>query len=223
MTNMVNLPDGRFVIMGGAKQGHAGFGLAQDPNNQAVLYDPSKPLHARMSMMGTTDIARMYHSETILLPDGSVMVTGSDPQDNLNPQEYRMERFSPDYMQNGRPKPSFSLASGARGDWSYGGSYSFSVNMPSGGTPRVSLMGAVSATHGASMGQRHYFPAVSCGGNQCTVTAPPTPEICVPGWYQMFVLDGPTPSMGQWVRIGGDPADTGSWPNTKSFHPPGRG
>jgi hypothetical protein len=224
MTNMVALPDGTFLIMGGAHQGNAGFGLATSPNNQAVLYDPAKPLGSRMSIMGSTDIARMYHSETILLPDGSVMVTGSDPQDNVNPQEYRMERFSPPYMQKGLPKPSFTLAGGARPSWNYGGSYSFSVSMPSGGSPRVAIMGAVSATHGASMGQRTYFPSVSCGGDQCTVTAPPTAEICVPGWYQMYVLDGPTPSVSQWVRIGGDPADIGSWPKfPDTFKVPGRG
>lgn len=224
MTNMVALPDGTFLIMGGAHQGNAGFGLATDPNNVAVLYDPTKPLHSRMSIMGSTDIARMYHSETILLPDGSVLVSGSDPQDNVNPQEYRMERFSPPYMQSGLPKPSFTLSGGARENWNYGGSYSFSVNMPSGGQPRVAIMGAVSATHGASMGQRTYFPAVSCGGGQCTVTAPPTPEICVPGWYQMYVLDGPTPSVSQWVRIGGDPANVGSWPNfPDTFKVPGPG
>jgi len=224
MTNMVALPDGTFMIMGGAKQGTAGFGLASDPNNDAVMYDPSKPLGSRMSVMGSTDIARLYHSETILLPDGSILVSGSDPEDNVHPQEYRMERFSPPYMLNGKVKPTFTLSDSARGNWNYGGSYSFSVNMPSGSAPRVALMGAVSATHGSSMGQRTYFPAVSCGGNSCTITAPPSANICTPGWYQMYVLDGPTPSYSQWVRIGGDPANLGSWPNFPgTFKVPGPG
>jgi len=37
----------------------------------------------------------------------------------------------------------------------------------------------------------------------------------------LFVLDGPTPSHGVFVRIGGDPAQLGSWPNAAGFNPPG--
>jgi hypothetical protein len=29
----------------------------------------------------------------------------------------------------------------------------------------------------------------------------------------MFILDGPTPAVGQFIRIGGDPASLGNWPN----------
>jgi hypothetical protein len=37
----------------------------------------------------------------------------------------------------------------------------------------------------------------------------------------LFVLVGPTPSEGQWVRIGGDPAMLGNWPNAVGFDLPG--
>lgn len=37
----------------------------------------------------------------------------------------------------------------------------------------------------------------------------------------MFVLDGPTPSVGQFVRIGGDPASLGNWPDLPGFDLPG--
>jgi hypothetical protein len=40
----------------------------------------------------------------------------------------------------------------------------------------------------------------------------------------MFVLDGPMPSYARWVRIGGDPAKLGNWPNAPAFQPlPGVG
>jgi hypothetical protein len=42
-----------------------------------------------------------------------------------------------------------------------------------------------------------------------------------PGWFQLFALDGPTPSHSQWVRIGGDPAKLGNWPNFPDFTKPG--
>jgi hypothetical protein len=53
------------------------------------------------------------------------------------------------------------------------------------------------------------------------VTAPPNAHIAPPGWYMMFVLNGPTPSVGQFVRIGGDPAGLGNWPNLPGFDLPG--
>jgi len=88
---MVPLPDGTLLIVNGARQGHAGFGSATDPNLNAVLYDPTLPVNARFSILGSTSIARMYHSEATLLPDGRVLISGSDPQDQNFPEEYRIE------------------------------------------------------------------------------------------------------------------------------------
>jgi hypothetical protein len=94
---MVPLPDGTFMIMNGAHQGFAGFGLATDPNFDALLYDPKLPVGQRMSKLNSTTIARMYHSEAILLPDGRVMISGSDPLTNWDngtvryPEELRIE------------------------------------------------------------------------------------------------------------------------------------
>lgn len=69
MPCMTALPDGTYMILNGAHQGAAGFGLATDPNRNAVLYDPSKPVNQRMSVMANTTIARMYHSEAILMQE----------------------------------------------------------------------------------------------------------------------------------------------------------
>lgn len=82
-------------------------------------------------------------------------------------------------------------------------------------------MGAVASTHGNSMGQRTIFPAFSCNGNTCTITAPPNAHTSPPGWHQLFILDGPTPSLSTWVRIGGDPAELGNWPQFPDFNVPG--
>lgn len=97
LTCMVALPDGTYMILNGATQGVAGFGLANNPNLGAVLYDPSLPRQQRMSILNNTIVARMYHSEAILLPDGRVLVSGSDPQTNnpdgtvKYPEEFRVE------------------------------------------------------------------------------------------------------------------------------------
>lgn len=171
-----------------------------------------------MTVMANTTIARLYHSEAILMQDGRVLISGSDPQDPKFPQEYRVEVFEPPYALSGLPKPTFTIANK---DWAYGSQITITVTSGSTAGMRASLMGAVSSTHGNSMGQRTIFPAISCAGNTCTVTAPPNDRVCPPGWFQLFLLDGPTPSMSTWVRIGGDPAKLGNWPQSKSFTLPG--
>ena len=211
------LPDGTYLILNGAEQGVAGFGLANFPNHNAVLYDPSKPVNTRMSVMANTTVSRLYHSEAILLPDGRVLVSGSDPQDDEYPEEYRNEVFVPPYLLNGNPRPSFTITNK---DWSYGQSVQITVT-GSTANLKVSLMGAESSTHGNSMGQRTIFPAVSCAGATCTITAPPNAHVCPPGWFQVFVLANGTPSISKWVRIGGDPAGLGNWPNFPDFTVPG--
>ncbi|KAF8623873.1 hypothetical protein AX17_007275 [Amanita inopinata Kibby_2008] len=226
MPCMVNLPDGTFMIMNGAHQGVAGFGLASDPNLNAVLYDPTMPVGQRFSILGNTIVARLYHSEATLLPDGRVLVSGSDPQtidangNAIYPEEFRVEVYYPPYLSQGLKQPEFSITNK---DWAYGGQYTIDVTLYQGttSTMRVSLITATSSTHGNTMGARTIFPAFSCAGTTCTITAPPNANISPPGWHQLFVLDGPTPSHSHWVRIGGDPSQLGLWPNLPGFTTPG--
>lgn len=219
MPCMAPLPDGTYLILNGAQHGVAGFGLATNPNLNALLYDPSEPLGHRISIMANTTVARMYHSEAITLLDGRVLVSGSDPQDGVNPQEYRIETFTPPYLLKGLPRPTFTLTNT---DWTYRQSITFTLgSAPRNGNITVSLLGSVSSTHGNSMGARTLLPAVSCQGRTCTVTAPPSAYICPPGWYQFFVLDGGIPAVGVFVRIGGDPAKVGNWPQGSGFTRPG--
>lgn len=217
---MTALPDGTYLILNGALHGVAGFGLATGPNLNAVLYDPKQPVNSRFSIMANTIVARLYHSEAILMQDGRVMVSGSDPQDGVNPEEYRVEAFYPPYLLSGLTQPSFTITNK---DWTYGASITIGVTLAQGPISgvTVSLMGAETSTHGNSMGQRTIFPAVTCAGTSCTITAPPNANVCPPGWYQLFVLDGPTPSHSTWVRIGGDPGKLGNWPNFPDFNVPG--
>lgn len=179
-----------------------------------------------MSVMANTTVARLYHSEAITLLDGRVLITGSDPTGNPNPgpelfpNEFRVEVFTPPYLLSGIARPTFTITNK---DWAYNANVQFTVAGSTAGI-RVSLLGSVVSTHGNSMGQRTIFPAVSCAGQICTVTAPPNGGVAPPGWFMMFVLRGPTPSVGVFVRIGGDPAGLGNWPaNSAQFTKPGMG
>lgn len=109
------------------------------------------------------------------------------------------------YLLSGLAKPTFTLTST---DWAYGETVSFTVT--SGTASKLTLLGSVVSTHGNAMGQRTLVPAFSCDGDACTVTAPPDAHTSPPGWSMMLVLDGPTPSIGQFVRIGGIPGGWGT-------------
>ncbi|KAI1766176.1 hypothetical protein GGR53DRAFT_464578 [Hypoxylon sp. FL1150] len=215
---MAPLPDGTYLIANGAHQGIAGFGLAEDPNFNALLYDPFQPIGSRISVMANTTVARLYHSEAITLLDGRVLITGSDPEDGKNPQEIRVEVFTPPYLYSDKPRPSFTVENK---DWDYGESVTFQLGAAPAGTIQVSLLGAVSSTHGNSMGARTLFPEVSCAGTTCTVVAPPRVYVAPAGWYQMFVLQDGIPAVGTFVRIGGDPGQLGNWPPGDDFTRPG--
>ncbi|KAI9440983.1 copper radical oxidase [Lactarius indigo] len=224
MPCIVALPDGTSIIMNGAQHGVSGFGAADNPNLSALLYDPSQPVGARISILNSTTIARLYHSEATLLPDGRVLVSGSDPNPTGTqtfPEELRIEVYIPPYLNEGLTQPVVNIPNT---DWAYGGQYQINVQLFQGQTSgmRVSLVAATSSTHGNAMGGGTIFPAFSCSGNNvCTVTAPPNSKVSPPGWHQLFILDGRTPSHGVFVRIGGDPAKLGNWPALSGFNPPG--
>jgi hypothetical protein len=177
-----------------------------------------------MSIMNSTIVARLYHSEATLLQDGRVIVSGSDPQDGVNPEEYRVEVFIPPYLLKGATPPTLNITNI---DWAYGQQVAVSIFLPTGVASNAvfSLMGAVASTHGNSMGQRTIFPKFTCSSaTSCTITAPPSVNICPPGWFQLFVLDAGTPGHSVWIRIGGDPADLGNWPaGLADFDVPGIG
>ena len=147
------------LIVNGALQGTAGFALASDPNMNAVLFDPVQPQGQRFSILNNTNVARMYHSEATLLPDGRVLISGSDPLDRRYPEEYRIEVmrtnstlywfsaeaftqvYTPPYLAHGLAQPQFTLSIN---DWTYNGQYKINnVKLFQGTTAlmRVSLIG----------------------------------------------------------------------------------
>ena len=76
---------------------------------------------------------------------------------------------------------------------------------------------APSSTHGNVMsGGRIPFLDFTCIDNACTIIVPPNAFLSPPGWYQLFVLDELVPSHSAWVRIGGDPGNSGIGQTSRS-------
>jgi hypothetical protein len=138
-----------YLLLNRAHHGAAGFDLGSSANFNAVLYDPTKPVHLHMTPMANTSIRRMYHPEAINLLNGRVLVSGSDPTDLYSdpntsgfPEEYRVKVFTTPYLLSGLPRPAFSLP---HSEWAYNASIISTLTSDS--LSRVSLLSSVVRAH----------------------------------------------------------------------------
>ncbi|CAG8495924.1 6376_t:CDS:2, partial [Cetraspora pellucida] len=90
MGDYVYLPDGKVLIVNGAGVGFAGWDTgdvtnrthsASIPQKMPLLYDPKAPLGSRFTRMAEAKYVRVYHSAATLIPDGTVFVAGSNPNE----------------------------------------------------------------------------------------------------------------------------------------------
>lgn len=215
MTSMILLPTGKILTFNGAGTGVAGYGndswaigqsYADNPVMTPALYDPNAASGSRWSKDGlsASTVPRMYHSTATLLPDGSVLISGSNPNADYNvgsgikyPTDYRVERFYPSYFNERRPQPQ-----GLPSSLSYGGPY-FNVTLSSddlGGSvsnvknTTVVVIRTGFSTHALSMGQRYVQLENSYTGNSDGSAVlhvsqmPPNPAILAPGPARAFVF-----------------------------------
>jgi len=217
MGDMLILPNGELLILNGAKIGTAAWYSADDPNFTPLLYSPEKPQDQRFMELAPATIPRMYHSASSLLPDGKVLVGGSNPNAGYNftakyPTEMRIEKFSPPYLDPAlaikRPE---ILVESSEASLLYGKMFSvqFKSNEPlvTKEDIMVTMYAPPFTTHGFSMNQRLLklvevdVVKVSGGSHQVNVTAPPTGMVAPPGFYLLFVVHRGLPSKGMWVQI----------------------
>jgi hypothetical protein len=243
MGQFIHLPDGTMVIVNGANKGTAGYsnqtwtftadgtrteGMSADPTYQPVLYDPTKPQGQRLSSTGfaQSNIARLYHSSAILIPDGSVLIGGSNPhQDvaltmplNSVPQAfnttYELEKWYPPYYFQERPVPTGLPSSILFG----GNTWTFKIDAAfmnrdnaanyRAKTTKVRVIRPGFSTHAMNMGQRSLELAVAYTVNDdgsVDFEAMPMPQnknIFVAGPALLFVVVDGVPSKGAYIQIG---------------------
>lgn len=237
MGQFIILPDSTLLVINGALNGTAGYAemtgetptyaqmpfgmsLASGPVLTPAIYNPNAPPGQRWDRSGQqSSIPRLYHSTALLLPDGSVLVAGSNPNVDVNfttafPTTYTAERFYPPYFANISSRP---VPTELPDTLSYGGA-PFVVNLPVGsyvGDPneaatsaRVVLVRPGFSTHAMNMGQRllqlnHTFQVADSGDITLHVAqVPPNPNLLTPGPVLMFVVVGEVPSVGKMVNVG---------------------
>jgi len=236
MGQFLALPDGTMLLLNGATNGVAGYAkltsltpgdqmpyglsLASGPVYQPVIYNPNAPAGSRFSSagLGSSDVPRMYHSSAILLPDGSVMIAGSNPNADVDlttvfPTTYIAEYFYPPYFSaTTRPMPQNVPTT-----LSYGGD-PFDITVPpssytgnpddAAGNTTVWLIRQGFTTHAMNLGQRsmqlnNTFTVQSDGTIIIhTAQPPPFPNLFQPGPAFLFVTISGIPSNGTFVILG---------------------
>jgi len=242
MGQLVNLPDGTILVVNGGLNGTAGYAertlttptygqmpfgmsLASGPVGRPSIYNASAPKGSRWSSDGlsSSSIPRLYHSSALLLPDGSVMIAGSNPNVDVNlttafPTTYKVEYFYPPYYSANRPVPT-----GIPQTLTYGGkyfdvtilpsSYSGSANTAADNT-KIMVIRPGWTTHAMSMGQRalqlnHTYTVNDDGSIAYHVSQmPPNANIFQPGPAFVYVTVNGIPSKGSYVIVGSGKVET---------------
>jgi hypothetical protein len=192
------LPNGKVLVDSGSAQDED----ATTASLKAEIYDPATN---SFSPAGSNTYPRLYHNVQLLLPDGTVALTGGNPEQGVF--ENHIEIYQPSYLFNAdgslatRPR----ISAGAPGSITY--AQSFTVPTPDASDiASVVLMKAGSVTHSFDMDQRYVGLSFAAGqtSGSLTVTGPPDSNIAPPGYYMLFLVNkAGTPSLASWVQVSG--------------------
>lgn len=191
------LPDDSVLVTGGSDdyRGRGGSNILQ-----ARLYDAKTDRYKRVA---DPAVGRNYHSGSVLLPDGRVMIFGSDSlyADRANSRpgvfEQRIEIYTPPYLyRDSRPE----LTAGPK-RMRRGGTGMFTTSQGSTITS-AKLMRPSAVTHVTDTDQRSVKLRLVRTAEGISVTVPKNRALVPSGWYMLFVTDAKgTPSEGTWVEI----------------------
>jgi hypothetical protein len=196
--NAVLLPDRTVFVTGGS--------LKQEDTPlarlQPEIYDPATDT---WTPMAHSTVPRLYHSTALLLPDGSVVTAGGNPEggthvewDDDPQEEMRLEIFRPPYFFKGA-RPTITATPT---QCTYG--QTIQITSPESANIRwANLLRNCATTHSFDGSQRLVDLEVT-GRNGGVVTAriPQNPNIAPPGWYMLYLVDNSgRPSVAKWVHV----------------------
>jgi hypothetical protein len=186
VANLVTLPDGQVLIVGGGAQ--------YKYTNPVKIPELYNPVSGTWTPMAPQQAGRMYHSTAVLLPDGRVLSAGQDS----GPLATYGEIFSPPYLFRGaRPSITASPAS-------IGYRQALNISTPDAGTiSRVTVIKAGAATHEINSDQRSIPLTFAAAGGTITAQSPANANVAPPGYYLLFIVNiNGVPSVAPWLRIG---------------------
>ncbi len=196
--NSTVLPDGQVLVTGGTRGG--GFvniteGLAV---KEAEIWNPNTD---EWTTLAANQVMRVYHSVSMLMPDGTVLhgASGDAMAGTVEvPPEPNHEIFSPPYLFKGN-RPTITSAPA---NVSYAGT--IAVTTPNAAQiteARWIRLGSV--THAFDMGQRANKLSFTRSATGVVVNVPDSPNVAPPGYYLLFILNrNGVPSTGAVVKVG---------------------
>ncbi len=189
--NLTILPDGRVLATGGTSA--PGFSDPAGGVHAAEVWDPATE---RWTTWSSNAVTRVYHSTTVLLPDGRILHAGSGDSSGL-PDETSGEIFEPPYLFQG-PRPTITSVTC---QWTYG--QSISLDTPDAATiAKVGLVRLMSTTHGDDMNQRYSPLGFTRQASSLLIEAPTGRTLTPPGHYMLFIVNGSgVPSVARIIRI----------------------
>jgi hypothetical protein len=177
--------------MGGT--GSGGFSTLAGGVHEAEVWNPQ---NGTWTTWSSNAVTRVYHSTTVLLPDGRLVFAGSGDGNNL-PNEESAEIFEPPYLFQG-PRPTITTVAA---QWKYGQSVTLTTP-DAANIAKVSLLRLNSTTHAFDMNQRYIQLSFTKQSGAITMTIPTSRTRVPSGYYMVFILDGAgVPSVARIIRI----------------------
>jgi YVTN family beta-propeller protein len=193
LVNAAILPNGRVLATGGSSV----WNELTNVNNSAEIWDPTTGTW----MVGPSgQRARLYHSISLLLPDGRVLVGGGGapgPQNNLN-----VEIYNPPYLYDASGQRAVQARfTSAPANIDIGETF-FADFTDANDISRVTMVKAASVTHSWNMEQRFIELTFTRSGSQLRVQAPTRAADAPPGFWLLFALnENGVPSNARLVKI----------------------
>jgi hypothetical protein len=191
------LPDDSVLVTGGSEdyRGRGGSNVLQ-----ARTYDPRTGTYKRVA---DPAVGRNYHSGSVLLPDGRVMIFGSDSlfSDKANTRpgvfEQRIEIYTPPYLyRDSRPEVTGGPKTIERGEKG-----AFKVRSEK-ALKTAKLMRPSAVTHVTDVDQRSIALEMKKTADGVEITVPENRALVPSGYYMFFVTDeAGTPSEAVWVEV----------------------
>jgi len=195
------LADGQVLLTGGSGTWYTDARDLATASYQSAIWNPAT---GRWTSDAKAVLARLYHSNSLLLADASVVVAGGGAPGALN--NLNAETYYPPYLydQAGNPAPRPDLfwtpETASVGGWVWG-STSAGNNIT-----RLTLVRMGSATHSNNSDQRFIELSPQYPNDQdhseFYTGLPNDATVMVPGFYMMFAFnDAGVPSIGRAIHI----------------------